>query len=123
MPIRGTDRFRNNFGQNENQQRENSGRDAQILAAENDRRLCADAGRADRMGDGVQGENGRQRPVEIIVQLLENLRPSGILVLQRRDIGRAHREQDSFGYRTDKRHADGQNQKEDEEGQLTKPFL
>ena len=67
------------------------------------------------MGDGVGGEDRRERPVEIVVKALQRFRPRPSPSFKGRDIGGAGGKKRRFGDGAEKRHAKSEGEIGDEQ--------
>ena len=96
LPVVGSDGFRDDFGEDQDQQRHDGGNEAEPLAAEQEAGLLADAGGADRIGDGVQGKDGGQGAVRIVLELHEQDGVPVPLVFFHREVGDRGGQQGGF---------------------------
>ena len=114
-PELGADGLGNDLGENQDGQRHHRRRRAQIGLAEDHRHLGTDPGGAGGVGDGVEGEDRRQRVVDVVLELAQLLEQLGPLTLEAGDIAGGDRQQGGFQNRAQERKPDGDQGKNDKQ--------
>jgi hypothetical protein len=120
-PIAGAERLGDDLGQKQDQQRQHARKDSDRGVAEDHRRLGASTRCAHGMRDRVQAENGRERPVHIVLQPLQARRELGAALFLRGDERWADAEQHGLKDRADEGESDGQNDEQDQQEQWSIP--
>ena len=114
LPVRGPDRLRDDLGDDEYGERQDSTEDPDRRITEHHGRLGASQCRTHRVGDGVQGENRGDRFLDLSLGLLEPGAGPFPTTLQDRDVGVGRREKDRLQDRTQEGDREGQRDDEEE---------
>ncbi len=96
LPVIRTDGFGDDLGEDEDQERHQGRYEAEPLAAENEGSLLAHAGGTDGVGDGVQGQDGGQGTVRVVLEFGKADGIAVALLLFHGDVGDRSGHQDRF---------------------------
>ena len=98
LPVHGSEGFRDDLGEDENEEGEEGGNDAggEGSVAKNFHGLGTDTGRADGVGHGIEDEDGREGAVDVSGELLPYGRIFGADFFLGLEVGASHTEEDGF---------------------------
>lgn len=110
-PAGRADGLRDDFGEQQDEDRGDRRNEAEPLAAEEQGGLAADARRADGVGDGVEGQDGGDGPVDVILEPGEQFGVAVALLLAHGDIRYRRGHQYRFQQRAQEGDSHGHEQK------------
>ena len=114
-PVRSTQGLGDDLAQDQDPQGQHRGEHPDRTVAEVGSRLCAGAGRADRVGDGVERQDRSERPVDVGLELTQPLGRIRLRRLQRPDVRRSDAQQHRLHDRAQERHADRQRDEDEQQ--------
>ena len=114
FPPGGADRLRDDFGEQQDEDRGDGGDEAEPFAAEQQGGLAADARGADGVGDRIEGQDRGDGPVDVILQTGEQFGVAVALLLAHGDVRYRGGHQYGFQQRAQEGDSHGHEQKKEQ---------